>query len=117
MHSPFVWFFAFVGLVTIVTAVRFGLHPGERTLSILRPLCAATLASALAAFIVGIANATAGLQIHMARAVAAGESWRSAVHPERILKVVPEALAPLGLASALLAVVWLLVAVGLRRQV
>jgi hypothetical protein len=31
--------------------------------------------------------------------------------------VVPEALAPLGLASALLAVVWLLVAVGLRRQV
>jgi hypothetical protein len=116
MPGPFFWFFALVALVTIVTAVRFALRPAERTLAILRPLCAATAASALASFFMGFANGVAGLQIMMSRAVSAGQPWQSAVHPERILGVVPEMVAPLALAGALLAATWLLVAAGLRRQ-
>ncbi len=116
MPGPFFWFFALVALVTLVTAVRFALRPAEKTLSILRPLGAATGASALASFLLGLANGVMGLQMHMTRVVSGGQPWQSAVHPEVILRVIPEVLAPLFLASALLAVCWLLVAVGLRRQ-
>jgi len=115
MPGPFFWFFAIVALVTLATSIRFGVRPAERTLAILRPLCAATIFSALASFFLGVANGLTGLKWNMER-VASNPGAASAVRPEVILGGVIESLAPLILSCAVVAVAWLLVAVGLRRQ-
>lgn len=113
MPGPFFFFAMIVGLVTLVTAVIFALRPSERTLSILRPLSAATIFSSLAAFLLGIANGlTAYLRLldRTAEGPAGDPPWRL------LLEAFREAPAPLVVAFALVSVVWLLAAVGLRRQ-
>ena len=113
MPGPFFWFVVLVGLATIAVAIRFSFHPAERTLAILRPLCAATTFSSLAAFLLGVANGLVALNRSLERSAdpaAAGLAWRM------FISGLAESPAPLVLAFALLAVTWLLVAVGLRRQ-
>ncbi len=118
MPGPLFWFFPIVGLFTLAQAIRFAFRPAERTLAILRPLTAATAASALAAVLLGTANALMGLKWAMERATAtgAGQPARSVVSVPAILGGSVESLAALAACAALLAVIWVLVAVGLRRQ-
>ena len=113
MPGPFFFFAVIVGLATLWTAAYFAFRPTEKTLSVLRPLCAATAFSSLAAFFLGVANGLFALQRALERAVdeaARAQVWRI------FLGGLAESPAALILAFALLSVSWLLVAVGLRRQ-
>ena len=47
MPSPVFFYFALVALTTFATAVYFAFKPSERTLGFVRPLCSATIYSAL----------------------------------------------------------------------
>jgi len=116
MPGPVFWFFPIIGLVTLAVAVRFAFRPAERTLAILRPLAAATITSALAAVLLGTANGLMGLKWAMERGVRAGQAASAAVNAPAILGGTIESLAALAACAALLTVVWVLVAVGLRRQ-
>jgi len=116
MPGPLFWFFPIVGLFALAQAIRFAFRPAERTLAILRPLTAATAASALAAVFLGMANALMGLKWAMDRAVQAGQAAAAAVNVRAILGGSVESLAALAACAALLTVIWVLVAVGLRRQ-
>ena len=110
MPGPFFWFFAVVALVTLVAAVAFVIRPSERMLATLRPLCAATIFSALASFFLGVANGLIGLKMRMQH------NGANAATPDLIIGGVAESLAPLVIGCALVSVAWLLTAVGLRRQ-
>jgi hypothetical protein len=119
MPGPVFWFFPIIGLATLAVAIRFAFRPAERTLAILRPLSAATIASALTAVLLGTANGLVGLKWAMekaAAAAAAGQPVPSPVVPHLIIGGAVESLAALAGCSALLTVIWVLVAVGLRRQ-
>ena len=114
MPGPFFWFVVIVGLATLVVAIRFAFRPAERTLAVIRPLCAATVFSAFVAFLLGIANGLKALgRLLDAAADAAGTShaWRV------FLEGMAESPAPLVLGFAVVAVAWVLVAAGMRRQV
>ena len=113
MPGPFFWFVVIVGLATLAVAVTFAFRPAERTLAVLRPLCAATIFSALAAFLMGTANGLKAMGHFLDTATdAAGttRAWRM------FLDAMAESPAPLVLGFAVVSVAWLLVAVGLRRQ-
>ncbi len=119
MPGPVFWPFPIVGLVTLVVAARFAFRPAERTLAILRPLSAATIASALAAVLMGTANLLSGLKWAVDRVAAAAAAGRAAPAPFSLSSTLGgtiESLAALAACAALLTVVWVLVAVGLRRQ-
>jgi lipid-A-disaccharide synthase-like uncharacterized protein len=119
MPGPVFWFFPIIGLVTLGVAIRFAFRPMERTLAILRPLSAATIASALTVVLLGVANALAGSRWAMERVAAAAAAGQPAPSPfnlHSILGGAIESLGALAACAALLAVIWLLVAVGLRRQ-
>ena len=106
-------FVAIVGLVALAQAIRFSLRPTEHDLAVLRPLSATTTFAALTAFLLGIAAALVRTIEHLeqaADATATAAAWRM------FLAGLAEAAVPLILAFALLAVAWLLAAVGLRRQ-
>jgi hypothetical protein len=96
-----------IALVTLGTAISFVVRPGERKLSILRTLSSATLF-----FVAG--NAFAGVGATMLHAAeinaAAGEPTRT------IAAGLAEATVPAILGFTFLGLSWLLVAVGLRRQ-
>jgi hypothetical protein len=114
MPGPFFWFVVIVGLAALALAINFAIRPSERTLAIVRALSAATTFSALAAFPLGVANGLMALNRMIERAVdapATAQAWRV------FIAGLAESPAPLVLAFALQAVVWLLVAVGLRRQI
>ena len=107
MPGPVFFYFALVALATLATAVYFAFRPSERTLGFLRPLCAATTYSALAAFFAGITNGLFALD----RALSAGTT-----PPFRLVAAFKESPIPLIVGLAVVSVAWLLVAVGLRRQ-
>ncbi len=113
MPGPFFWFFAVVALVTLVAAVAFAIRPAERTLAILRALCAATIFSDLANFFLGMANGLTGLKWAIERA---GGDSSAVVRAVPLLGFAIDAAAELMVGFAAVAVAWLLVAVGLRRQ-
>jgi hypothetical protein len=108
-----VLFVAIVGLAALWTAIRFALRPTEHGLAVLRPLSAATTFATLGAFLHGVVtallNVVQGLE-NAADPAATAQAWQV------FLAGLAEATVPLILAFALLAVAWLLVAVGLRRQ-
>jgi hypothetical protein len=108
MPGPVFFFFALVGLVTVATAAYFAFRPSERTLGILRPLCSATIYSALASFFAGVTNGLYGLTRML--------SSQQGVAPQTIIRAFAESPIPLVAGFALVSVAWLLVAVGLRRQ-
>jgi hypothetical protein len=113
MPGPFFWFFALVALATLATAIAFAFRPAERTLAVLRPLCAATICSALAACLLGVVNGLYGLNHALEQApdaAAVARVWRMA------LPAFAESPGPLILGFAAVSVAWLLAAVGLRRQ-
>lgn len=114
MPGPLFWFFAIVGLVTLVTAIRFAFRPQERLLAILRALSAATVFASLTGFLAGATNGLVALNRWLAHApdvAPRAEFW------PKVVTHFAEMPIPLVLGFALLSVVWLLVAVGLRRQV
>jgi hypothetical protein len=96
-----------------VVAIRFAFRPAERTLAILRALCAAAVFSDLAASALGLANAFIGLKFAAERV---GGNLGAVTPVNVLLGGVTEALAGSALGFAVVAVAWLLVAVGLRRQ-
>jgi len=105
----FVGFTLLVGLATVGLAVSLALGPGERKLAILRPLSVSTVFASIAASVAGI-----GLSLKRA----ADGLGQAADEPITGLLVagLAEATVPLFVGLALLAVAWLLAAVGLRRQ-
>lgn len=110
MPGPVFFFFALVGLVGLATAARFAFKPSERTLAIVRPLCAATIFSSLAAFLAGVTNGLVGVSHLLDGQVETARIWRLAIGG------FAESPIPLVIGFALVSVDWLLVAVGLRRQ-
>ncbi len=111
MPGPVFFFFALVGLVTVGTAGYFAFRPSERTLGIIRPLCSATTFASLAAFFAGMTNGLFGLGHGMANS--GGQlpgGWTA------VISAFAETPIPLVAGFALVSVSWLLVAVGLRRQ-
>jgi uncharacterized membrane protein YhaH (DUF805 family) len=108
-----VLFVVIVGLAALWTAIRIALRPTEHGLAVLRPLSAATTFATLGAFLHGVAtalvNVIQGLE-SAADPAATAKAW------QHFLAGLAEATVPLILAFALLAVAWLLAAVGLRRQ-
>jgi hypothetical protein len=119
MPGALFWPFPVIGLVTVAMAARFAFHPAERMLAILRPLSAATISSALVAVLMGIVNALGGLKWAVNRAaaaVAAGQPAPPAFNLPAMLAGVMESLGALAACAALMTVVWVLIAVGLRRQ-
>jgi hypothetical protein len=106
-------FVAIVGLGALAQAIRFAIRPTEHGLAVLRPLSAATTFAALTAFLLGITNALVGVT---GRLEAATDAAATAKAWQVLLAGLAEASVPLILAFALLAVAWLLAAVGLRRQ-
>ncbi len=112
MPGPVFFFFALVALTTLATAAYFAFRPAERTLGIVRPLCAATTYSALAAFFAGVTNGLYGVSRLMdsSSGPAAGRLWPV------ILGAFAESPIPLVAGFAAVSVAWLLVAVGLRRH-
>ena len=107
-------FVAIVGLGALAQAIRFSLRPTEHDLAVLRPLSATATFGALTAFLLGFAAALVRTIERLEQAVdaaATAAAWRM------LLAGLAEASVPLILAFALLAVAWLLAAVGLRRQV
>jgi hypothetical protein len=106
-------FVAIVGLGALAQAIRFAIRPTEHGLAVLRPLSATTTFAALTAFLTGITNALVGTIARLEAATdpaATAKAWRI------FLAGLAEGTVPLVLAFALLAVAWLLAAVGLRRQ-
>jgi hypothetical protein len=112
MPGPVFFFFALVALATLATAAYFAFRPSERTLGIVRPLCAATTYSALAAFFAGVTNGLYGVGRLMN-----GSPGQDA---ERLWPTIVGAFAespiPLVAGFAIVSIAWLLVAVGLRRH-
>jgi hypothetical protein len=106
-------FVAIVGLAALAQAIRFAIRPTEHGLAVLRPLSATTSFAALTAFLLGITNALVGTIARLEAATdpaATARAWRV------FLAGLAEGTAPLIVAFALLAVAWLLAAVGLRRH-
>jgi hypothetical protein len=106
-------FVAIVGLGTLAQAVGFVVRPTEHGLAVLRPLSASTTFAALTAFLLGTVAALTRTIERLEQATdaaAASAGWRM------FLAGLAEAAVPLVLAFALLAVAWLLAAVGLRRR-
>jgi hypothetical protein len=106
-------FVAIVGLAALATAIRFAVRPTEHGPVVLRPLSTTTTFAALTAFLLGITNALVGV---IRRLEAATDPAATAKAWQTFLAGLAEGTVPLILAFALLAVAWLLVAVGLRRQ-
>jgi hypothetical protein len=101
-----VLFIVIVGIATVVTAASFAVNPRERTLAILRPLTASTAFATVSATMAGVAMAL--------KNGAAGALSRDAL--QLLVAGLAESAVPGVLGFALLAVAWLLAAVGFRRQ-
>jgi hypothetical protein len=112
MPGPVFFFFALVALATLATAAQFAFRPAERTLGILRPLCAATTCSALAAFFAGVTNGLFALgRLLDSPAPAGGKPL-----VPMVIGAFAESPIPLVAGFAVVAIAWVLAAVGLRRQ-
>jgi len=106
-------FVVIVGLGALAQAIGFALRPSEHGLAVLRPLSASTTFAALTAFLLGLTTALVRVIERLEQATdaaATAAAWRM------FLAGLAEAAVPLILAFALLAVAWLLAAVGLRKQ-
>jgi len=111
MPGPVFFYFVLVALATLATAVYFAFRPSERTLGIIRPLCAATTYSALAAFFAGVTNG-----LFAVNRVFVGVSTTTPRPSVRMVEAFAESPIPLVAGFAVVSIAWLLVAVGLRRQ-
>jgi hypothetical protein len=103
------WLALAVGITILAAAVSYAWKPGEYKLARIRPLSLAMVFAALS----GLAS---GLAATAHRLTTDGELARSPDFHLLLLTGIGEALVPAILGFAILAVAWLLVAVGLRRQ-
>jgi hypothetical protein len=95
------------GLGVFGTAVAYAIRPTEQKLVLMRPLTLAAIFAAICSSSVGLATAFKG----MADSGAVGPKV-----VEVLVAGISESLIPPFVAFAFLAVAWLLVAVGMRRQ-
>lgn len=106
-----IWLMGFVILVAGIgcfgTAIAYALRPTESKLALMRPLSLAAIFAALCSSAVGFATA-------LKHAADAGVDPKSMAV---LLAGLAEAWVPVFVAFAFLAVAWLLVAAGVRRQV
>jgi hypothetical protein len=112
MPGPVFIFLALVALATLATAAYFAFRPTERTLAVVRPLCAATTYSTLAAFFAGVTNGLNGVSRMMASSPGLDVTrlW------PMVVGGFAESPIPLVVGFAVVSLAWLLVAVGLRRH-
>jgi hypothetical protein len=103
------WFILALGLACLVLTGSFIWRPAERKLAMIRPLSLATVFATLAGVTTGLAATT---KYVAARPELAG----SADLPILVLIGIGESLANAILGFSILMLVWILVAVGLRRQ-
>ena len=103
-----------MGFVTLVggvgvlgTAIAYAIRPTEQKLMLLRPLSLAAIFAAICSSSVGLATALQG--------AGAEQAW-TADRFSVLMMGLSESLIPPFIAFAFLAVAWLLVAVGMRRQ-
>ena len=102
LGAVFVLFILVAGGGAVVTAVAFALGPRERTLAILRPLSASTAFATVSAVLAGSATAF--------------KNFAEGAGTEMMVAGLAEAVVAGAGGFALLAVAWLLAAVGFRRQ-
>jgi len=95
-------------VITLGLAISFAVRPADKKLQILRPMSWATLFSILAAIAAGF-GATA---LHASPA----QGGRQTDIANQIMRGLAEAMVPPVLGFVLLALSWMLVSVGLRRQ-
>ena len=108
------WFSVLLsGPGTLGVAVAYAVRPTERTLAFMRPLSLASIFAAMGSLTAGMATVLHG--------AAATPAW-SLGTPEqpgnvgRLLMGCAEALVPVFVTFGLLAVAWLVVTLGMRRQ-
>lgn len=100
-----VGFIVIVGLACVATALRLAVRPSEQGLAVLRPLSASTAFASLTATF-------AGLGMTLKNVADMGPGLDSET---MLVAGLAEASVPAALGFSLLAVAWLLAAVGLRR--
>lgn len=102
------WFAVIVsGLGAFGVAAAYARRPTERKLMLMRPLSLASVFSAVGSLTAGMATILQG--------IAASGNWGGHI-PSAVFRACAEALVPVFAAFSFLAVAWLLVAVGMRRQ-
>lgn len=102
-------FLIVAGVWTLAAAVSFAIGPGERKLALLRSLSMCMAMAVLSATAVALALAL------RAAGADAGAGWTPAV-TERLLAGLAESMVTAVLGFAVLAVSWLVAAVGTRRR-
>jgi hypothetical protein len=102
LGAVFVLFVLVAGGGAVVTAGAFALAPRERTLAILRPLSASTAFASVSGTLAGTATAL--------------KNFAEGAEAVRMAAGLAEASVAGAAGFALLAVTWLLAAVGFRRQ-
>ncbi len=100
---------AVLGIITLVAAIAFATHPGERKLGFIRPLSVATTFSILSA----ICGGMGATFLRVSSVVETGEP--GGLHQAMIADLA-ETTVPGIIGFALLALSWFLVFVGLRRM-
>jgi hypothetical protein len=97
------------GVGALGMAIAYVTRPTERKLALMRPLSLASIFAAVCSWAAGLAAVLRGL-------AASGPRY-DRIDMSAVFAGLSECMAPLFVAFAFLAVAWLLVAVGLRRQV
>ena len=94
------------GFVPLGLALAYVVRPGERMLAIMRPVSLATIFAAICGLIAGLIAVLMGIAVTLPRPI----------HVANVYKGLSEALVPPFVNFGLLAVAWLLVAVGMMRR-
>ncbi len=97
-----------VGLAALWLGISFAARPAEAKLATLRPLSLAVILASTAAMV-------SGLAMSLSRAAHVARDGATPT-PDMLLAGLAEAMVPGAVGFALLAVAWLLVGVGMRRQ-
>jgi hypothetical protein len=97
-----------VGLAALWLGISFAVRPAESRLAMLRPL-------SLAVILASASSIVSGLAASFARAADMAQS-ELAQPPGLLMAGLAEAMIPGAVGFALLAVAWLFVGVGMRRQ-
>jgi hypothetical protein len=95
-----------VGLGPLVMAIAYAARPTERRLALVRPLSLVAIFAALCVLLAGIAMTLRGL----------GSAAPEQVQMGRVYHGLAESLVPPFVNFAVLAVAWLIVAVGMLRR-
>ncbi len=96
-----------IGIAPMAMGVAYAIRPSERGLALMRPLSLASIFAALSGLLVGVTAVLVGIG---ATDDASAQVWR------RSAVGLAEALVPPFVTFAFLAVAWISVALGMRRQ-